>query len=199
VRDARCGVTMLMLLRGWSLGSLATAAGVDAAAIEVLNPQLLASRVLRNPRRWAVVVASSPAAGAGSRAERNLVKARSMEPALDRYVGRQGEAWPTSHTVAACQRRNWSGSMACNTMTSRAPPACCWCPPRRSVVHHPQESRSLRSPPICKRLRDFGACSIAWWPETARQPWPKRSAARSMNCGAGTCLTRSRGCKRHGR
>jgi membrane-bound lytic murein transglycosylase D len=93
VRDAPLAADGVDVAPGLSLASLATAAGVDTAAIEALNPQLLASRAPPQPSPmggglWPVRVP----AGAGSRTERNLLKSRSLEPPLDRYVVRQGES-----------------------------------------------------------------------------------------------------------
>ena len=79
---------------GVSLQAVAAASSAGVAAIEALNPQLIARRTPplplggKEPPRWEVRVP----AGVGARAARSMPKVLEAEPKLERYLVRWGES-----------------------------------------------------------------------------------------------------------
>jgi membrane-bound lytic murein transglycosylase D len=78
---------------GVSMQTVASASGATVAAIETLNPQLVAQRTPPLPltgdeREWLVRVP----AGAGARAAKSIGELAKREPALDRHAVRWGES-----------------------------------------------------------------------------------------------------------
>lgn len=86
----------VLVAGGTALASVAQACGVTTKEVEMLNPELRASRTPPSPSRdpsvagadWPVKVPAGRAGGCSS----NLARARKSEPAVERYVVRFGES-----------------------------------------------------------------------------------------------------------
>lgn len=71
-----------------TLASIAQACGTTTKEVEVLNPELRASRTPPSQEDWPVKVPQGKASGCSS----NLARTRKDQPAVDRYVVRFGES-----------------------------------------------------------------------------------------------------------
>ena len=78
----------VLVAPGTALATVAQACGADKKELELLNPELRASRTPPSQEDWPVKVPVGKASGCSS----NLARAKKTEPAVERYVVRFGES-----------------------------------------------------------------------------------------------------------
>lgn len=78
----------VLVAPGTSLATVAQACGTTTKEVELLNPELRASRTPPGTEDWKVLVPQGKAAGCSQ----NLSKKRQAEPALEKYVVKFGES-----------------------------------------------------------------------------------------------------------